>query len=67
MTPMDLCEYELKILRVCAGEAVPDVQWGAAMGQCLETLSGAGLIACTRGVYAATDAGRARLAKEPTR
>ena len=46
---MELDEFEIKILRICAGEAVPGIQWGAAMGQCLETLSHAGLIDCCAG------------------
>ncbi len=54
---MKLCEFEIKILRVCAGEAVPGIEWGAAMGVCLETLRSAGLIDCVRGHYTANTAG----------
>ena len=54
---MTLDEFEIKILRVCAGEAVPGIEWGAAMGACLETLRTAGLIDCVHYAYAATDAG----------
>jgi hypothetical protein len=57
-----LCEFEVKVLRVCAGEAVPGMAWGAAMGQALECLEGARLVARKAGVYSATDQGRAYLA-----
>jgi hypothetical protein len=30
-----LDEYEIKVLRICAGQAVPDMHWGGAMGQAL--------------------------------
>ncbi len=59
---MTLCEFEVKVLRMCAGESVPGMAWGAAMGASLEALEGARLIARTRGVYTATDAGRLYLA-----
>jgi len=58
----DLCAYEIDVLRVCAGEQVPGMQWGAAMGQALECLECAGLVARSGGAYAATDKGRSYLA-----
>ncbi len=62
---VDLCDYEVKILRVCAGEAVNDVSWGAAMAQALECLKGLGLARLSAGEYTATEKGRAWLAGCP--
>jgi hypothetical protein len=64
----DLCEYEVKVLRLCAGEPVPDIEWGAAMGQSLECLRGAGLVSLSAaGVYSATELGRGYLVGRATR
>jgi hypothetical protein len=38
-----LCEYEIEILRECAGEMTPR-PWGAAVGQALEVLRSRGLL-----------------------
>lgn len=35
---MDLCNYEVDVLRECAGQDVPGMRWGAAMGAALKTL-----------------------------
>ena len=51
------CEYELSVLRLCAGENVPGMHWGAAMGQALECLEGAGLVQRKAGVYSASESG----------
>ena len=53
----DLCDYEVDVLRLCAGEDVPGMHWGAAMGQALECLEGRGLVDRGRGAYFATQAG----------
>jgi hypothetical protein len=52
-----LCDYEVKVLRLCAGQDVPDLQWGAAMSVALESLKGFGLVDCTNGAYRATKTG----------
>lgn len=54
----NLCDYEIKLLRLLAGEDVPDMQWGAAMGACLECLKGSGLAHAVGGKYEITDKGR---------
>jgi hypothetical protein len=59
--PDDLCDYELDVLRVCAGVNVPGMRWGAAMSVALECLSGRGLVEAPGGRYTATAAGRARV------
>ena len=38
-----LCEYELLVLRECAGDKPPS-RWGAAVGVALEYLRGSGYI-----------------------
>jgi hypothetical protein len=57
----DLCAYELKVLRECAGQPQPDLQWGAAMSAALGFLKGAGYVTTVHadGVikYVATDRG----------
>ncbi len=61
----NLCDYEISILKVCAGIPVPGLQWGAAMGQALEFLSGSGLVHRShQGVYSATEAGKELLASQ---
>lgn len=59
----ELCEYELKVLRVAAGEDVPDMSWGAAMGQALEFLRGRKLVRLEGHRYTATALGVELLAK----
>jgi hypothetical protein len=39
-----LCDYELQVLRECAGERVPGLSWGAAMGAALDVLLVNGLV-----------------------
>lgn len=39
----DLCEFEIQILRECAGE-MQISPWGAAVGAALERLKGSGYI-----------------------
>jgi hypothetical protein len=53
-----LCDYEMKVLRECAGERVPGLSWGAAMGAALDALSGNGLIERVGIRYEATKKGR---------
>lgn len=38
-----LCDYEVEILRECAGE-IPARPWGAAVGAALEALRGNGYV-----------------------
>ncbi len=57
-----LCEFELKVLRECAGEPQPDLSWGAAMSAALETLKSRGLVERSRRFYVATEAGLKQLA-----
>jgi hypothetical protein len=59
---MKLCDYELKVLRECAGERVPGLSWGTAMGAALESLSGNGLVERIGTRYEATKKGRVQLA-----
>jgi len=62
---MNLCEYEINLLRLMAGEDVPDMQWGAAMGACLGFLKGSGLVRSVGGKYEITDKGRKVLNDQP--
>lgn len=57
-----LDEYEVKVLRICAGQAVPGMHWGGAMGQALECLVGSGMIVSKAGKYEATQDGEKYLA-----
>lgn len=63
---MKLCDYELSVLRECAGEKQQGLAWGAAMGAALEILTGAGLVRKTvspNGIkYEASAKGQAELA-----
>lgn len=66
----DLCDYEIKVLRVAAGERVDDVVPGAAIMVCVERLKSLGLVAQryrpedNAMVYEITDAGRAHLRRD---
>lgn len=62
---MTLCECEVKVLRECNGEPQQGLAWGAAMGQSLEVLHGAGLVERSDGVYTSTQKGREYLASLP--
>ena len=41
----DLTDFELKVMRCVAGERVPGMAWGAAMGEAVEYLYGGGYLA----------------------
>lgn len=41
---MELCDYEIIVLRICNGEDIPDAHWGAAMSIALESLCGRGFV-----------------------
>lgn len=63
----DLCDYEIQVLRMLAGETVQEMQWGAAMSAALGLLKGRRLVELAptgdRSLrYQITDTGRAALA-----
>ncbi len=51
---LDLCEYEIRVLRLCAGKHDSGLVWGGAMAAALEFLCGKGLAENVRGTYRAT-------------
>lgn len=55
---MKLCDYEVKVLRACAGEKPEGLSWGAAMSVAIECLEGRGLIERGPAGYRATESGR---------
>ncbi len=58
----ELCQYEIDVLRSIAGEEVPHLSWGAAMGVAVEGLKARGLIFRNHEhAYKLTDEGRAVL------
>jgi len=56
-----MTDYEKKILRHLNGEDVPDLSWGAAMGEAIGFLKGDGYVRRVGNKYEITDAGRAAL------
>lgn len=58
--PIDLCDFEIELLRSMAGEK-PGQPWGAAIGAALGFLKGSGYVTSNNGAYSVTDAGRAVL------
>lgn len=65
-----LVDYELQVLRCVNGADVPGLKWGAAMGEAVEYLRGAGYLSKSRvdggTKYTITDKGRAALTREKT-
>lgn len=65
---LKLVDYELAILRLLSGEDMPNLRWGAAMGEAIEFLHGGGYVERKRkdtGIaYVITEKGRAALAQE---
>lgn len=57
-----LADYEIQVLLALAGKR-PPLRWGAALGQCLETLSGFGFATRTSEGFELTPEGR-QLAEE---
>jgi len=46
---MELCDFEINVLRICGGENIEGMHWGAAMSVALESLVGSGLAEKTFG------------------
>lgn len=61
MAATELCEFELRVLRLCAGYEESELSWGAAMGQALEFLRGRGLVEQLNGSWRANAKGLALL------
>jgi hypothetical protein len=52
----ELCDFEIELMRAMVGQ-IPALPWGAAVGACLESLSGYGMVARKGGTYCVTTAG----------
>lgn len=59
-----LTTHDVKVLRLCNGEEISNMVWGAAMSVSIEFLKGAGYISLVGTSYKITEAGKEALKNE---